>query len=100
MWGGGDPPHPLHHAVFMPPPPTANLNDRLVGGAVEMETPPSLGAPSLGAAHAHQVVPAGDGQREWGVATPQHVGVCFVGEEELDYVPGTLGGKRGRRATG
>lgn len=53
---------------------------------------------SVGVKHAHQVIPAGDGQGEWGVATPQHVGVCFVGQEEPDYVPGTLRGEKGRTA--
>ena len=32
------------------------------------------------------------------MAAPQHVGVRSVGEEEPDYVPGTLGEEKGRTA--
>lgn len=50
------------------------------------------------AGRAHQVVPTGDGQGERGVAAPQQAAVGFVGEEEVDDIPGVLGGKgRGHR---
>lgn len=49
---------------------------------------------------AHQVVAAGDGQGERGVAAPQQVGVGSVGQQEPDDVPGALGGERGRRTAG
>lgn len=42
---------------------------------------------------AHQVVPTGDGQGERGVAAPQQAAVRFVGEEEVDDIPGILGEK-------
>lgn len=42
---------------------------------------------------AHQVIPAGDGQGERGVAAPQQAAIGFVGEEEVDDIPGVLRGK-------
>lgn len=55
---------------------------------------------SRGAEVTYQVVAAGDGQGEWGVATPQGVGIRSVRQEQPDYVPGTLGGEKGRRTRG
>lgn len=50
---------------------------------------------------AHQVIAAGDGQGERGVAAPQRAGVGSVGQQEPDDVPGALGRREaGRRVTG
>lgn len=79
-----------HHPLFQgAPPTTANPSHRPGRGRWGAPT----GAPSGGAALAHQVVPADDGQGQRGVAAPQQAGVRSVGEEEPDDVPGTLGGR-------
>lgn len=43
-----------------------------------------------GCTWAHQVIPTGNGQGEWGVATPQRVWIRSMGQKEPHDVPGTL----------
>lgn len=104
--GGGCGPEPvggassqlrLHPLCTLPFPRSSSMWERVLQAPSNRESRPDRGGTletwSAGT-HAHQVVPTSDGQGEWGVATPQHGGVCLVRQKKPDYVPGTLRGER------
>lgn len=87
---------PSHHAV-----PGAPQGEHIPEPVLERGHETDTRRYTSGVGLAHQVIAAGDGQGERGVAAPQRAGVGSVGQQEPDDIPGTLGRREaGRRVTG